>query len=45
METSHCPECGATIGGRSHTLNSDNRRAPELDALDPNALVGPTWRV
>ena len=26
-----CPECGATIGGRNHTLQGDNALAPEMD--------------
>ena len=31
MQEAKCPECGATIGGRSHTLRSDNQLAPEMD--------------
>ncbi|XP_073956530.1 NFX1-type zinc finger-containing protein 1-like [Choristoneura fumiferana] len=31
MEESRCPECGAKIGGRSHTLTAGNRHAPEMD--------------
>ena len=27
METSSCPECGATVGGNHHQLDSTNRRA------------------
>ena len=30
-EEAECPECGATIGGRQHTLRSDNQLAPEMD--------------
>ncbi len=29
MQRSTCPECGATIGGGSHTLEQGNRRADE----------------
>ncbi|XP_071505626.1 NFX1-type zinc finger-containing protein 1-like [Diadema antillarum] len=28
---STCPECGSTIGGRSHALREDNSLAPEMD--------------
>ncbi|XP_066288836.1 LOW QUALITY PROTEIN: NFX1-type zinc finger-containing protein 1-like [Branchiostoma lanceolatum] len=31
MVESTCSECGAPIGGGSHTLRSDNRLAPEMD--------------
>ncbi|XP_056405645.1 NFX1-type zinc finger-containing protein 1 [Hyla sarda] len=31
MERSTCPECNAPIGGVSHTLESSNRLAPEMD--------------
>jgi len=34
METSSCPECGATIGGRNHSLTEGNR--PALDFLRAN---------
>lgn len=30
-EEANCPECGARIGGRSHTLRSDNQVATEMD--------------
>ena len=31
MEEAKCPECGARIGGQSHTLVADNQLAPEMD--------------
>lgn len=31
MERSKCPECGAQIGGVSHTLVAGNAHAPEMD--------------
>lgn len=31
MQVGICPECGASIGGTSHTLLSDNAHAPEMD--------------
>ncbi|XP_071503992.1 NFX1-type zinc finger-containing protein 1-like [Diadema antillarum] len=31
MENANCPECGASIGGQSHTLTSGNRVATEMD--------------
>ena len=31
---SRCNECGASIGGQSHRLNSDNRAAHEMDGSD-----------
>ena len=31
MQESQCPECGAKIGGRSHTLTSGNSVAREMD--------------
>lgn len=31
MEVGKCNECGAKIGGSSHTLLGDNRLAPEMD--------------
>jgi hypothetical protein len=30
MQESLRPECGATVGGRSHALNSDNMAATEF---------------
>ncbi|KAJ3150080.1 hypothetical protein HDU86_006703 [Geranomyces michiganensis] len=30
MQTSTCPECGATVGGGSHRINDDNRVATEF---------------
>ena len=37
METSKCPECGAVIGGVRHTLQEDNRLAPEMDGAQHSA--------
>uniref|UniRef100_A0A3Q4GFY5 Zinc finger, NFX1-type containing 1 n=1 Tax=Neolamprologus brichardi TaxID=32507 RepID=A0A3Q4GFY5_NEOBR len=31
MESRHCPDCNATIGGQSHILASDNQVASEMD--------------
>ena len=31
MHEAKCPDCGATIGGRQHTLRSDNQLAREMD--------------
>uniref|UniRef100_A0AAX7UH87 RZ-type domain-containing protein n=1 Tax=Astatotilapia calliptera TaxID=8154 RepID=A0AAX7UH87_ASTCA len=31
MESRHCPDCNATIGGQSHKLASDNQVASEMD--------------
>lgn len=31
METSRCPDCGATIGGAHHTLTPGNQHAREMD--------------
>lgn len=31
MQTSKCPDCGATIGGQQHRLIDDNIHAPEMD--------------
>ena len=31
MEEAKCPECGAKIGGQSHTLTEGNELAPEMD--------------
>ena len=31
MVEAKCPECGATIGGRSHRLRDDNQLATEMD--------------
>ncbi|KAM3621818.1 uncharacterized protein V6R79_016437 [Siganus canaliculatus] len=31
METRHCPDCDATIGGASHTLAAGNQVASEMD--------------
>ncbi|XP_063329532.1 NFX1-type zinc finger-containing protein 1 [Pelmatolapia mariae] len=31
MESRHCPDCNATIGGQSHTLASGNQVASEMD--------------
>lgn len=44
MQTSRCPDCGATIGGSNHRLNNNNRPATEfLRAV--NAPTPPdTWR-
>ena len=33
MEVATCPECGARIGGTSHTLDPTNRNALDLDEL------------
>ncbi|KAG8898032.1 hypothetical protein FRC01_011055 [Tulasnella sp. 417] len=33
MEESHCPECNSVIGGSSHTLNSSNTRATDLENI------------
>ncbi|KAF9975512.1 hypothetical protein BGZ73_000816 [Actinomortierella ambigua] len=33
MQESVCPECGASIGGRSHSLRSDNRRDQEFESM------------
>ena len=33
MERSRCPECGASIGGANHRLDSTNRVASEFDDL------------
>ncbi|KAJ6625897.1 P-loop containing nucleoside triphosphate hydrolase protein [Mycena sp. CBHHK59/15] len=33
MERSSCPECGASIGGTSHTLDSTNARAMEFERM------------
>ncbi|KAF8656766.1 hypothetical protein AX16_002444 [Volvariella volvacea WC 439] len=33
MQTSRCPECGATVGGSSHRLTQGNRRAEEFETL------------
>ncbi|KAI9142789.1 hypothetical protein BKA69DRAFT_1113975 [Paraphysoderma sedebokerense] len=33
MQTSTCPECGATIGGASHSLTQGNSASAELNAL------------
>ncbi|KAG9009435.1 hypothetical protein FRB93_005371 [Tulasnella sp. JGI-2019a] len=33
MEQSRCPECGATIGGGGHQLNSSNTVATDFEAL------------
>ena len=30
MQESQCPDCGATIGGREHRLQADNRQALEF---------------
>ena len=32
-----CPECGATIGGQSHRLRTDNFHAPEMDGSQRDA--------
>lgn len=37
MEKSTCPECGAVIGGVSHTLQEGNRLAPEMDGAQHSA--------
>ena len=31
MEEAKCPDCGARIGGTSHTLRADNELAREMD--------------
>jgi hypothetical protein len=31
METSTCPQCGATVGGQSHTAVEGVTRATDLD--------------
>lgn len=31
MQTSRCPECGATVGGSGHALAAGNSRAVELE--------------
>mmetsp|Transcript_10728 Transcript_10728/g.14600 ORF Transcript_10728/g.14600 Transcript_10728/m.14600 type:complete len:311 (-) Transcript_10728:215-1147(-) len=36
MQESRCPECGATIGGHNHALNSSNRTATEFHQLAQN---------
>ena len=45
MERSQCPECGASIGGQNHRLDSTNRPAREFEELvrreNPNA--GPAY--
>ncbi|KIO31499.1 hypothetical protein M407DRAFT_67796 [Tulasnella calospora MUT 4182] len=33
MERSRCPECGETIGGGGHTLDSSNSRAADFENL------------
>lgn len=33
MERAFCPECGESIGGMGHVLNSTNTRATELEDL------------
>ena len=33
MEQSHCQDCGATIGGRSHQLTSNNTGITEEEAV------------
>lgn len=43
MEESKCPDCGAKIGGRQHTLTEGNSHAGEFDgssrpAWDPNGF-------
>jgi hypothetical protein len=40
MQRSRCPECGATIGGDSHTLQAGNTRAEELEKELRNAGAG-----
>jgi len=40
MLESHCNECGASIGGGSHRLRSDNQLAPEMDGADRSAWPG-----
>jgi len=36
MERSRCPECGASIGGENHRLDSTNRVASEFDDIARN---------
>ncbi|XP_026476067.1 NFX1-type zinc finger-containing protein 1-like [Ctenocephalides felis] len=38
MQIAKCPECGASIGGTSHRLLSDNRVATEMDGA-----TAPAW--
>ena len=38
MQESKCPDCGALIGGRNHTLTADNAHAPEMDGS-----LHPAW--
>ncbi|KAI3610997.1 hypothetical protein WG66_013798 [Moniliophthora roreri] len=33
MQVSRCPECGATIGGSNHSLDSSNTRAREFEEI------------
>ncbi|KAG8957842.1 hypothetical protein FRC03_009762 [Tulasnella sp. 419] len=42
MQTSRCPDCGATIGGSSHTLRSDNRSAGDMEAILGSLGAGPS---
>lgn len=41
METSKCPECGATIGGSDHRLVADNAVATEMDGARAPAWPQP----
>ncbi|KAJ7072084.1 hypothetical protein C8F01DRAFT_1044463 [Mycena amicta] len=44
MQTSVCPECGSTIGGRSHQLDAQNMPAAEFEAMAREAgSVNSPW--
>ncbi|CAI2179568.1 15854_t:CDS:10 [Funneliformis geosporum] len=38
MQASRCPDCGATVGGSSHSLTSGNRRNVEFDTMGGRTL-------
>lgn len=41
MQRARCPECGASIGGQNHQLDSTNQRAMDLENLARDGGAGP----